>query len=211
MYRNKWFKYIVSMLMILAILIADIPLTTFQNEVTQAEGSGTGGNHHAGKGSWGSTYKRTGWLIYLVEKNTGNVPDVIMKINGKEKKVPAVNYVGYTLDDDKEQNYVYTRVGKHKPAKHFKSYGVNGAEWGAPFDGNQHGRGNQVRDFFTKYDATKKQWIPQKNGITSKTNKYAAKVNPFTGNKEDAWNNDDAAVNKYLGTHASEKYKTNDY
>ena len=65
MYRNKWFKTIISMLIILAILIADIPLTTFQNEVTQAANA-QGGNSNAGKGSWGSSHNRTGWLVYYL-------------------------------------------------------------------------------------------------------------------------------------------------
>lgn len=132
--ERKWFKYIVSMLMILAILIADIPLTTFQTEVTQAANV-TGGNSGAGKGSWGSSYKRTGWLIYIVDKKTGKVPEVEMTINGKKKTVHAVNYVGYSLDSDNKDpsklKYVYSRVGKHRPAKTFKFDGSNGAEWGA--------------------------------------------------------------------------------
>ena len=69
MYKNKWFKRIVCMMMLLTLLIADIPITTFKNETTQAGGKKVNSgskNTTAGDGHWGSTYKRTGWLVYYL-------------------------------------------------------------------------------------------------------------------------------------------------
>lgn len=194
----------------LTLLITSNSITVL---ATQANSGSS--NTHAGKGSWGSTYKRTGWLVYLVEKSNGKVPEVEMTINGKKKKVHAVNYVGYSLDsankDLSKLKYVYTRVGKHKPAKAFKSSGSNGAEWGAPFDNGQHGRGDIIKNFFTTYKASEKKWVAEKGDIVSKSNKYQGRVDELTGNKSDAWNNDLATVDKYLGKDAREKYKTGKY
>lgn len=211
--QQKWFKSIIFMLLMIALLITSIPITTQASETKVTSGSK---NTTAGDGHWGSSYKRTGWLVYLVKKSNGKIPTVDMTINGEVKNVKAVNYVGYTLKaDGTKLKYVTTRVEQDKklikPQRFFESKGINGAEWGAPFDNDQHGRGKLIKNFFVTYKASEKKWIANKGDIKSKTNKYQGRVDLVSGKKEPAWNNDLATVNKYLGSDASDKYETGNY